>query len=59
MTNLIVAFCNYANTPKIHFVFSNFLSENHAAYGNMSKNVVKPKRPKMTTQYGAYALYAG
>ena len=56
MTNLIVAFCNYANTPKTHFVFSNFLSENHAAYGNMSKNVVKPERTKMTTQYGAYAL---
>jgi hypothetical protein len=36
-----------------HFMFSNFLSGNHAVYEIMSKNMVKPERPQMMMQYGA------
>jgi hypothetical protein len=33
--------------------------ENHAVYEIMSKNVVEPEGPKITSQYGAYKLRAG
>jgi hypothetical protein len=42
-----------------HFMFSNFFSENRAVYEIMSKNMVKPEGPKMTSQNGAYVFYAG
>jgi hypothetical protein len=40
-------------------MFSKFLSENRAIYEIMSKNMVEPEAPQITSQYGAYALYAG
>jgi hypothetical protein len=33
--------------------------ENRAVYEIMSKNVIEPEGPQMTSQYGAYALHAG
>jgi hypothetical protein len=42
-----------------HFMFNNFFSETHAVYEIMSKHIVEPERPQMTSQYGAYALDAG
>jgi hypothetical protein len=39
-----------------HFVFIN---ESSAVYEIMSKNVVQPEGPQMTSQYGACALHAG
>ena len=41
------------------FMFSNFFPENHAVYEVMSKNMVEPEGPQMTSQYGAYALHSG
>ena len=32
----------------IHFVYSNFFSENHAIYEIMWKNMVVPERPQLT-----------
>ena len=43
----------------IHFMFSNFLFENLAVYQIMSKNMVEPEGPQLTSQYGAYALHSG
>ena len=40
---------------KTHF----FFFENRAFYEIMSKNMVKPEGPQMTSQYGAYELHAG
>ena len=36
-----------------------FFFENRAVYETMSKNVLEPKVPQMTLQYGAYTLHAG
>jgi hypothetical protein len=41
-----------------HFTLGYF-SENCAIYEIMSKNVVEPEGPQMTSQYGAYTLHAG
>ena len=35
------------------FMFDNFFPENCAVYEIMSKNMVEPEGPKMTSQYGA------
>jgi hypothetical protein len=43
---------------KTHFIFSNGFSENRTFNEIMSKNV-ETEGPKMTSQYGAYALRAG
>jgi hypothetical protein len=42
-------------------MFSNFFFsfENRAVYEIMSKNMVEPEEPQMTSEYGAYALHAG
>ena len=40
------------------FMFNNSFSKNHAVYEIMSKNVVEPERPQVTTQYGTYTLRA-
>jgi hypothetical protein len=40
-------------------MFSNFFSENGVVYEMMSKNIVQPEEPQMTSQYGGYALEAG
>jgi hypothetical protein len=42
-----------------HFVFSNFFFEDRTVYEILSKNVVEPEGPHMTSQYGAHALRAG
>ena len=43
---------------KTHILISvSFFSENRAVY-EISKNMVEPGGPKMTSQYGAYALHA-
>jgi len=42
-----------------HFTFSNFFSENRVVQEIMWKNMVQPRRLKMTIQYGACALRAG
>ena len=45
---------------KTHILCSiNFFSENHTVYEIMSKNEVETEGPRMTLQYGAYALRAG
>jgi hypothetical protein len=41
-------------------MFNNvFLFENRAAYEIMSKNMVEPEGPQMTSQQGAYDLHVG
>ena len=40
-------------------MFSNFFFEDRTVYEIMSKNVVEPEWPHMTSQYGAHALRAG
>ena len=40
-------------------MFKNFFPENRALHETMSKNVVEPEGPQMTSQYGAYASHAG
>jgi hypothetical protein len=40
-------------------MFNNFFSENRAVYVKMSKNMVQPEGPQMTSQHGAYELHAG
>ena len=43
-----------------HFIFNNdFFFENLAVYETMSENMVEPEGPQITSQYGAYELYAG
>jgi hypothetical protein len=44
---------------KIHILWSVTFPENRAVYEILSKNVMEPEGPKMTSQYGAYALHAG
>jgi hypothetical protein len=36
-----------------------WFSENCAVYEIMSKNIVEPEEPQMTSQYGACALHSG
>jgi hypothetical protein len=40
-------------------MFSNFFFEYGTVYEIMSKNIVEPEGPRITSQYGAYALHAG
>jgi hypothetical protein len=40
-------------------MFNDFCFENRAVYEIMSKNVVEPEGPQMTSQYGAYELHTG
>jgi hypothetical protein len=42
-----------------YFMFNNFFSGNRTVYEIMSKNMEETEGPKMTSQYGAYALHAG
>jgi hypothetical protein len=50
---------NVVEKTKIqHFMFNSF-SENCAVNEIMSKNIVKPERPQITSEYGAYELHAG
>jgi hypothetical protein len=35
-----------------------FFSENRAVYEIMSKNMVEPEGPQMTSQHGAHGLHA-
>jgi hypothetical protein len=44
---------------KTQFHVQQLFSENLGVYEIMSKNVVDPEGPQMTTQYGACALHAG
>ena len=46
---------NYVQQP---FFFPSFF-ENRAVYEIMSKNIVQPEGPQMTSQHGAYVLNAG
>jgi hypothetical protein len=57
MRNVLDKSCK--ESQNTHFMFNNFFSENRAVYEKMSKNMVEPDWPQMTSQYGAYALYAG
>jgi hypothetical protein len=36
-----------------------FFSENRAVSERMSKNMVEPEGPHMTSEYGAFELHAG
>jgi hypothetical protein len=36
-------------------MFNKSSTENRTVYEIVSKNVMEPERPQMTTQYGAYA----
>jgi hypothetical protein len=40
-------------------MFNNFFSENRTVYEIMSKNTVETEGPRMTSQYGAYAMRTG
>jgi hypothetical protein len=40
------------------FYVQKLSSENHTVYEIMSKHVVEPEEPKVTSQYDAYALRA-
>ena len=45
---------------RTHLMFTNFFFfENRAVYEIMSKNVMRPEEPQMTSQYGAYELHVG
>jgi hypothetical protein len=45
---------------KIYILHSiTFFSENFTIYEIIPKNMVETEWPQMTSQYGAYALYAG
>ena len=41
-----------------HFVFSDFFQKSRAVYEIMSKNVVEPESPQMTSQCGSCVLHA-
>jgi hypothetical protein len=40
-----------------HFMLNNFFSENRAVYETMSKNVLGPDMPQMTTQKMCFAWW--
>ena len=40
-------------------MFNNLFPENRAVYEIMSKNMVEPEGPQMTSEYKAYELHAG
>ena len=42
-----------------HFMFNNFFPENRAVCEILSKNMVEPEGPQMTSQYGVYELHTG
>ena len=50
---------NVIEKIKIHILYSITLLRKSAVNEIISKNVVEPERPQMTTQYGACALHAG
>jgi hypothetical protein len=50
---------NVSEKIKTYFKLNNQPLENHAVYGIMWKNTVKPGRPQTTVKYGARALHAG
>jgi hypothetical protein len=56
MRNVLNKSCR--ENQSIHFVFSNFF-DNFPVYELMSKNMVEPEGPQMSSQYGAYELHAG
>ena len=44
---------------KTHILYSITFSENRTVYEIIPKNMVQTERPRMMSQYGAYALHAG
>jgi hypothetical protein len=50
MRNILDKLCR--ENQHTHFMFT-FVFENRAVYEIMSKNVVEPDRPQMTSKYGA------
>jgi hypothetical protein len=50
---------SFRENQNTHFMSDNFFPENRAVYVKMSKNVVEPEGPHVTSQYGAYTLHAG
>ena len=42
-----------------HILYSVTFPQDRAIYEIMSKNLVEPDGPQITSQYGAYALHAG
>ena len=50
---------SFRENQNTRFVFYKVFSENRAVYEIMSKNVVEPEGPQMTSQHGAFALHAG
>ena len=44
---------------KTHILYSLIYSENRDDYETMSKYLVEPEGPQMTSQHGTYALLAG
>jgi hypothetical protein len=60
MRNVLDKSCR--ENQNTHFTFSSlffFPFENLAVYETMSKNLVEPEGPQMTSQYGAYESRAG
>jgi hypothetical protein len=56
MRNVLDKACRENQTT--HFLFNSF-SENRAIYEIMSKNLVEPEGPQVTSQFDANALHAG
>jgi hypothetical protein len=44
---------------KTHVLCSIKIFENRVVYEMMSKNLVEPERPQLTSRYGTYKLHAG
>jgi hypothetical protein len=49
---------SYREIQNTRFIFSDFFPK-IVPFMTVSKNMVEPERPKMSSQYGAYALHAG
>jgi hypothetical protein len=61
MRNVLDKILEKVETQKVvqHDVVEQLFSENRAVYEIMSKNMLEPEGPQMTTQHGAYELHAG
>jgi hypothetical protein len=57
MGNVLDEICR--ENQNTHLTLSNIFFENHAVYEIMTKKVVEPEGPQMTSQYGANKLFAG
>ena len=57
MRNVLDKSCR--ENQNIHVTFNHFFPENLTIYEIMSKHLVQPERPQMTSEYGAQAFRTG